>query len=104
MLGRRPKLAVEVGSFHGHSAVVQAAVLDQHNYADVPLLCIDPFTGDLGMLLYRDDWDHKLTPGEIADGRSTSYWQFMLNVKSQMESGKVGRKHVVPLVTTSIVG
>jgi len=104
MLGRTPQFAVEVGSFHGHSAITQARVFDKKGFKDLPLLCIDPWTGDLGMLLYRDDWDKKLTPGEIADGRSTSYWQFMLNVKSQMEGGNIGTKHIVPLATTSIVG
>jgi len=104
MLGRKPRLSVEVGSFHGHSAIVQAGVLDAMNSTDTPLICIDPWIGDLGMLLYRDDWDHKLTPGEIADGRSTSYWQFMLNVRSQMQSGTITKKHILPIVTTSIVG
>jgi len=65
---------------------------------------IDPWSGDLGMLLFRDDWETKLTPGELIDGRSTSYWQFMLNVKGWMDDGKFGRKHVVPMVGTSIVG
>lgn len=104
MLGRAPKLSVEVGSFHGHSAILQAKKLDQHGFKDTPLLCIDPWTGDLGMLLYRDDWDKKLTPGELADGRSTSYWQFMLNVKQQIEEKNIGPKHIIPMAVTSIVG
>lgn len=104
MLGRPPKFAVEVGSFHGHSAILQAKKLDEKKFIDTPLLCIDPWTGDLGMLLFRDDWDKKLTPGELADGRSTSYWQFMLNVKSQIEKNNIGPKHIIPMAVTSIVG
>mmetsp|Transcript_4818 Transcript_4818/g.8656 ORF Transcript_4818/g.8656 Transcript_4818/m.8656 type:complete len:408 (+) Transcript_4818:129-1352(+) len=104
MLGRPPQLAVEVGSFHGHSAILQAKKMDEKLFVDTPLLCIDPWTGDLGMLLFRDDWDKKLTPGELADGRSTSYWQFMLNVKSQIEAKAIGPKHIIPMAVTSIVG
>lgn len=103
LLGRAPAFVVEVGSFHGHSAILQAEVLDKHGLANVPLLCVDPWTGDLGMLLYREDWDKKLTPGELADGRSTSYWQFMVNVKFMLDEGKLGPKHIVPLAATSVV-
>ena len=103
------------------------------------------------MLLFRDDWDKKLTPGELADllgstqtltpclpwrrgavgaaasqapdpfgafggsrregtrgrpkdGRSTSYFQFMLNVQSQIEAKQMGPRHIVPLAVTSVVG
>lgn len=104
LLGRAPAFVVEVGSFHGHSAVRMARILDEQGHAEVPLLCIDPWTGDLGMLLFRDDWDKKITPGELADGRSTSYWQFMLNVRSRIRAGEIGAKHIIPLATTSIVG
>lgn len=104
LLGRRPALMVEVGSFHGHSAILQAKVLDRHGLTETPLLCIDPWSGDLGMLLFRDDWDKKLTPGELADGRSTSYFQFMLNVQSQIEAKQMGPRHIVPLAVTSVVG
>jgi len=104
-LNRKPRFAIEVGSFHGHSALLQA-IEYKKTYPDDPpyLLCIDPFTGDLGNLLYRDDWDKKITPGEIHDGRSTSYWQFMLNVKKMMKDKIIGTKQILPLVTTSIVG
>lgn len=104
LLGRPPKFSVEVGSFHGHSAIMQAKMLDKNGFTDTPLLCIDPWTGDLGMVLFRDDWEKKLTPGEIQDGRSTSYFQFMLNVKQQIEQKAVGPKHIVPLAVTSVVG
>jgi len=104
MLGKRPAFMVEVGSFHGHSAILQARVLDQLGFEETPLLCIDPWTGDLGMLLYRDDWDKKLTPGELADGRSTSYWQFMINVHSQVRQGLIKPKHILPLAVTAVVG
>lgn len=103
MLGRPPSLFVEVGSFHGHSAILQAKILDKHGHVETPLLCIDPWTGDLGMLLFRDDWDKKLTPGELADGRSTSYWQFMLNVQSEIKERRIGPKHIIPLAVTSVV-
>lgn len=104
MLGRAPKLVLEVGSFHGHSALMTAGVLDKHDYRDTPLLCIDPWTGDLGELLFRDDWQKTLTPGEIRDGRSTSYFQFMVNVKSKIEDGTIGPRHIIPLAVTSEVG
>ena len=29
----------------------------------------------------------RLTPGELVDGRSTSYWQFMLNIQSAIQRG-----------------
>merc|ERR1719253_1866859 len=67
-LGRPPALWVEVGSFHGHSAVLTAQMLDKKGFKDTPLVCVDPWTGDLGMLLFRDDWQKKLTPGEISEG------------------------------------
>lgn len=104
LLARPPKLVVEVGSFHGHSAIMTAGVLDQHKLRQTPLLCIDPWTGDLGELLFRDEWQNKLTPGEIRDGRSTSYFQFMVNVKSKIEEGVIGLRHIIPLAVTSEVG
>ena len=45
-------------------------VIESRGWSDIPLLCIDPWSGDLGMLLFRDDWEKKLTPGELVDGRS----------------------------------
>jgi len=102
-LGRAPALWVEVGSFHGNSAVLQAQMLDKKGFKDTPLVCVDPWTGDLGMLLFRDDWQKKLTPGEISEGRSTSYFQFMNNMKSQIDAGKIGPKHIIPLAVTSTV-
>jgi len=103
MLGKNPQLIVEVGSFHGHSAILQAQYLKQRGLDNVPLVCIDPWTGDLGMLLFRNDWDKKLTPGELFDGRSTSYWQFMANVKHRIDNGEIFSKTILPIVTTSIV-
>lgn len=103
-LGRPPLFMVEVGSFHGHSAVKTAKLLDKLGLDHTPLLCVDPWAGDLGELLYRDDWESKIVPGEITDGRSTSYFQFMLNIKSQIELGEIGHRHVIPLAVTSLVG
>merc|ERR1711957_663354 len=102
-LGRAPAFALEVGSFHGHSAIMQTKMLDLRGFKTTPLLCIDSWTGDLGELLFRDDWEKKLTPGEIQDGRSTSYFQFMLNIKSQIDSNIIGPKHIIPLAVSSIV-
>merc|ERR1719207_145813 len=85
VLGHKPRMMVEVGSFHGNSALTQLQVIESRGWSDIPLLCIDPWSGDLGMLLFRDDWEKKLTPGELVDGRSTSYWQFMLNIKDHIE-------------------
>ena len=104
VFGGKPKMMVEAGSFHGNSALTQLKVLESKGWKDVPFLCIDPWTGDLGMLLYRDDWEKKLTPGELVDGRSTSYWQFMLNIQSAIQKGEISPTHVVPMVATSLVG
>merc|ERR1719408_727405 len=82
---------VEVGSFHGNSALTQLQVIESRGWSDIPLLCID-------------DWEKKLTPGELVDGRSTSYWQFMLNIQDHIQRGIIGPRHVVPMVATSTVG
>lgn len=103
-LGRKPDFMVEVGSFHGHSAVVTAKFLEARGYHETPMLCIDPWVGDLGELLYRDDWETNLVPGEITDGRSTSYFQFMTNIKSQIAKKEFGPRHIIPLAVTSTVG
>jgi hypothetical protein len=104
VFGGKPKMMVEVGSFHGNSALTQLKILESKGWKDVPFLCIDPWSGDLGMLLFRDDWEKKLTPGELVDGRSTSYWQFMLNIQSAIQKGEISPTHVVPMVATSLVG
>lgn len=103
LLSRPPSLVVEVGSFHGHSAIVTSQALDRHGFHETPLLCVDPWVGDLGELLFKEDWDKALTQ-EIADGRSTSYFQFMINIKSKIDAGEIGARHIIPLAVTSLVG
>ena len=51
---------------HGGSAIRMAMELDKmrdaaagaHDYGNVPILCIDPWSGDLNMWLNRVVWEH----------------------------------------------
>lgn len=95
---------VQVGSFHGKSAIIQAMVLDQNGYSETPLLCIDSWTGKLDMLLFRSERHKDFGLEGFIEGRSASSWQFMLNVQFQIVQEKVGSQHIVPLTATSVVG
>eukprot|EP00397_Hematodinium_sp_SG-2012_P048253 GEMP01055210.1.p1 GENE.GEMP01055210.1~~GEMP01055210.1.p1 ORF type:complete len:265 (+),score=48.67 GEMP01055210.1:598-1392(+) len=90
---------VEAGSMHGGSAIRMATELDKHGLREVPILCIDPWTGDLNMWLNRVVWEH-LDP---RDGRATTFDQFMVNVRAFIEGG-MSDKHIVPFAVSSIVG
>jgi len=93
---------VEVGSLHGASALTMSSVLDNVGLFDVPVLCIDPFTGDVNMWAsYRRD------PGvrrwvNIQDGRMLAYDQFMVNVKASFSD--ISNRHIIPFKATSTVG
>jgi len=97
-----PHFIVEVGSLHGHSALQMATVLD-HLQIDVPILCIDPFTGDTNMWTnYQTDtavgkWVN------IRDGRMTVFDQFMVNIQFAL-TRTLSPHHILPLQATSTVG
>eukprot|EP00927_Polykrikos_kofoidii_P074422 TRINITY_DN70412_c0_g1_i1.p1 TRINITY_DN70412_c0_g1~~TRINITY_DN70412_c0_g1_i1.p1 ORF type:complete len:315 (-),score=25.04 TRINITY_DN70412_c0_g1_i1:75-1019(-) len=98
-----PRFVVEVGSLHGHSAIQMATVLDSIGLTDVPILCIDPFTGDTNMWQnYQEDvmvakWVN------IMDGRMTVFDQFMANVQFALTRSLTSR-HILPFHATSTVG
>merc|ERR1719287_168312 len=94
------KFIAEAGSMHGGSAIRMAMELDKAGLHEVPILCIDPWTGDLNMWLNRIVWD-MLDPH---DGRATTYDQFVLNVANSIETGRIGEKHIVPFPVSSIIG
>eukprot|EP00928_Gymnodinium_smaydae_P000047 TRINITY_DN1001_c1_g4_i1.p1 TRINITY_DN1001_c1_g4~~TRINITY_DN1001_c1_g4_i1.p1 ORF type:complete len:371 (+),score=74.91 TRINITY_DN1001_c1_g4_i1:119-1231(+) len=94
------KFVVEVGSMHGGSAIRMATELDKHGLKDVPLLCIDPWTGDLNMWLNRVVWEHL----GVRNGRPTTYDQFMVNVRHAITDRKMSPHHIMPFPVTSIVG
>ncbi|CAE8640803.1 unnamed protein product, partial [Polarella glacialis] len=94
-----PQFIVEVGSLHGHSALQMATVLDKLGLTRIPILCIDPFTGDTNMWAsYQQD---KSVGGwvNIMDGRMTVYDQFMANVQFAVNRS-VSRHHVLPFPAT----
>lgn len=98
-----PHFVVEVGSLHGHSAIQMATVLDYIHMPRVPILCIDPFTGDTNMWAnYQQD---KSVGGwvKIIDGRMTVFDQFMANVQFAL-TRTLSRHHILPLQATSTVG
>jgi cephalosporin hydroxylase len=96
----RLKFIVEAGSMHGGSAIRMAMELDKRGLRDVPILCIDPWTGDLNMWLNRIVWEHL----DVRDGRATTYDQFMINVKQAITDGKISNHHISPFPVSSIVG
>ncbi|CAJ1443676.1 unnamed protein product [Effrenium voratum] len=98
-----PRFIVEVGSLHGHSAIQMATVLDKLGMTRIPILCIDPFTGDTNMWAsYQQD---KSVGGwvNIIDGRMTIFDQFMANVQFAVNRS-VSPHHILPFQATSTVG
>jgi len=95
---RLPEFIVEVGTFHGGSAIFMAEFLDRHGARKIPILCVDPFTGDLNVWLNHHVWDHM----GLTAGRPTIYEQFMSNVVGLHELG-VSKTHILPFPVTSIV-
>eukprot|EP00928_Gymnodinium_smaydae_P092415 TRINITY_DN7628_c0_g1_i1.p2 TRINITY_DN7628_c0_g1~~TRINITY_DN7628_c0_g1_i1.p2 ORF type:complete len:310 (-),score=69.44 TRINITY_DN7628_c0_g1_i1:43-933(-) len=98
-----PRFVVEVGSLHGHSAIQMGTVLDKLGFDRVPILCIDPFTGDTNMWAsYQTD---KSVGGwvNIRDGRMTVFDQFMANVQFAV-SRTLSPYHIIPFHATSTVG
>lgn len=98
-----PHFIVEVGSLHGHSAIQMATVLDSVGLTTVPILCIDPFTGDTNMWAsYRQDESVRRWVA-IRDGRMTVFDQFMANVQFAINRS-VMPGHILPFQATSIIG
>merc|ERR1712093_301533 len=91
---------VEAGSMHGGSAIRMAMELDKAGQHDVPILCIDPWTGDLNMWLNRVVWEHL----NVHDGRATTFDQFMVNVRHAIETGDISPRHINPFQVSSIIG
>ena len=100
---KRPRFIVEVGSLHGHSAFTMAGILDEMTYYDVPILCIDPWTGDTNMWLNTEK-DETITWVKKKDGRMLSFDQFMVNARFAMERWGMSPKHVIPFHATSTIG
>lgn len=98
-----PRFVVEVGSLHGHSAIQMATVLDGLGLDEVPILCIDPFTGDTNMWAnYQEDASVRGWVN-IQDGRMTVFDQFMVNVQFAL-SRSLTKHHILPLQATSTIG
>ena len=102
--GRRARLVVEVGSFLGRSSVRIAQWLKRREAAAaaageaasvVPLLCIDTWLGDLGMLLGQ------IYPEEMGRrfGHSTLYHVWLSNMIAMNLT-----ERVLPLVAPSLLG
>ena len=97
--GRSTKLVVEVGSFLGRSSVLIANWLKRREerlgHAAPPLLCIDTWSGDVGMTL------NQIYPVEMGkrNGHATLYQVWLLNV---MHANLTDR--VLPLVAPSLMG
>lgn len=96
LLGSKLRFVVEVGSFMGKSSVLIAEWLRRREEGTkkVPLLCIDTWTGDLGMTLghiYRD---------KIAKrhGMPTLYHTWLLNVIASNNT-----ERILPLVAPSLL-
>jgi hypothetical protein len=102
MMPMIPRLVVEVGSLFGHSAILMGSMLDQAGLGEVPVLCIDPWTGDLNMWNNRDD---PMVDGwtQVADGRMLAFDQFMVNVQFAT-SRTLKLRHLLPFHATSTIG
>merc|ERR1719230_1598380 len=94
------KFIVEAGSMHGGSAIRMAMELDKRGLTEVPILCIDPWTGDLNMWLNRIVWEHL----DVRHGRATTFDQFVLNVRKAITDKKISPHHINPFPVSSIVG
>eukprot|EP00392_Amoebophrya_sp_AT5.2_P002287 g2292.t1 len=101
---REVRFVVEVGSFQGHSSVLMGSILDAMDRREVPILCIDPWTGDLNTWANKDhdpDVRHWMSP--VVDGRSTLFDHFMTNVQFKV-SRHLSPTHILPFHATSMVG
>ena len=93
---------VEVGCYVGTSTKVWSSLLRKRGVrlGDRIVLAVDAWLGDLGSWVWRGDKNSREYPDDVlADGRSTLYDQFMLN----MQSNNTAIESVVPFSTTSMV-
>jgi len=97
----QPRFVVEVGTFFGMSAIRWAQELDRRNLTEVPILCVDPFTGDLNMWLNKEKPVWKLL--DVQHARPLLFEQFMVNVKWMVETGQVSATHIIPFQNTAVV-
>lgn len=97
----QPRFIVEVGTFFGMSAIRWAQELDHRNLTKVPILCVDPFTGDLNMWLNKEKPVWKLL--DVQHARPLLFEQFMANVKFMLDVGKVSATHIIPFQNTAVV-
>jgi cephalosporin hydroxylase len=94
------RFVVEAGSMHGGSSIKIAMELDKRGRNDVPILCIDTFSGDLNNWLNRDLWQYV----NVRDGRATIFDQFMVNVRQAIADGSISSNHISAFQVDSIVG
>lgn len=92
---------LEVGSMIGNSAITTGKVLEKLNNNHTSIVCIDPFTGDVNMLMWekksKEKKEFQFTRNE--KGRCTIYDRFRANI---VEANLQNR--VVPIQATGIVG
>lgn len=95
-----PRFLVEVGTFFGMSAIRWAQELDRLGLPDVPILCVDPFTGDLNTWLNKKKavWSQL----DVRHSQPLVSEQFMANVASVVNSGEVSPRHILPFRVTAI--
>merc|ERR1711948_25158 len=80
-----------------------ATVLDRLGLAEVPILCIDPFTGDTNMWTSYQQDQSVAKWVNIQDGRMMVFDQFMANVQFAL-SRTLSKRHILPFHATSTVG
>lgn len=97
----QPRFIVEVGTFFGMSAIRWAQELDRRNLTEVPILCVDPFTGDLNMWLNKEKPVWKML--DVQHARPLLFEQFMSNVNWMVSSGQVSATHIIPFQATAVV-
>ena len=94
---------VEAGCYVGTSTKVWASALADRGvvHGDRVVLAIDAWLGDLNSWVQRiDKHSREQSDDVLADGRSTLYDQFMLNMLSSNRTLDT----VIPFSTTSMVG
>lgn len=75
----KPKVIVEVGSWHGSSAIEMAQILKKLNMTTSCIICVDTWLGS------PEHWNNNNSYwnlGEFKNGRPTLYEQFLSNVIS----------------------
>lgn len=86
-----PRYIVECGSMVGGSAIIMASISKK------PIICIDPFTGDVNMWDWEKDSEYKFL--RLENGIPTIYKRFLANCKSQNLDNLI-----LPINCTTTVG